>query len=169
MTLQAVLENDVHPAEEGVSAVIEGRLVRFDEARGYGFITPRQGGGDVFMHANEFLSERDLLKIGVLVEYQVTHGDRGLRATAVRALEATHTDLAHTSTPVRRAAVDEQTRAALAESVDDELCDALVTDQYLREVTDVIIAAVPSMTGQQIIDLRERMCEFSRGHGWIID
>jgi len=36
-----------------------GRIIRFDEIKGYGFISPSDGGEDIFVHANE-LADRGL-------------------------------------------------------------------------------------------------------------
>jgi CspA family cold shock protein len=157
MTAAVALDYRIRPAEKGVPAVTVGRLVRFDEARGYGFISPRQGGADVFMHANEFLSERELLKIGTLVEYEATRSERGLRATSARALEE---DLA---VPTVRLASSEEPQPSGQE------CAAITGEQFTREVTDVIITAAPMMTGQQIDELRHELAELARNHGWIAE
>ena len=34
-----------------------GKMLRFDEVRGYGFIVPDDGNEDVFVHANDLLEE----------------------------------------------------------------------------------------------------------------
>lgn len=134
-----------------------GRLVRFDEARGYGFITPQSGGSDVFMHANEFLSDKHLLRPGTLVEFETSEGQRGLRATAVRGVDE----------PLAAAVPASRTRTVRAE--DSAVCDALLTDDFLREVTDVIIERAPTATGQQIAQLRQGFTEVARSHGWVLD
>ena len=37
--------------------IVAGRVVRFDEIKGYGFIAPSDGGEDVCVHANEITVE----------------------------------------------------------------------------------------------------------------
>ncbi|MGC5016848.1 cold-shock protein [Streptosporangium sp. DT93] len=130
-----------------------GRLVRFDEARGYGFITPQSGGSDIFMHANEFLSDKQLLQPGTLVEYETSQSERGLRATAVRSVDE----------PVA-ASVNRPTRPESAGG-----CDAVLTDELLRRITDMIIERAPSTTGLQIAQLRQGFTDMARSQGWVLD
>ncbi|WP_143665283.1 cold-shock protein, partial [Streptomyces cacaoi] len=65
-----------------------GRVVRFDGARGYGFIAPEHGGEDVFLHANDLLVPESLVHAGVAVEFEIEDGDRGLKASSVRLSKA---------------------------------------------------------------------------------
>lgn len=66
-----------------------GTVVRFDEVKGYGFITPDDGGDDVFVHANE-LSNRDAgITCGTRVQFGVLDGGRGLKAYDVRVIDRT--------------------------------------------------------------------------------
>ena len=65
-----------------------GRILRFDDLRGYGFIVPDGGGEDVFVHANELLDDKSTFTPGTVVEFEVTEGERGLKAFAVRPVEA---------------------------------------------------------------------------------
>ncbi|GLY27958.1 hypothetical protein Kisp02_13230 [Kineosporia sp. NBRC 101731] len=64
-----------------------GKILRFDEIRGYGFIAPDSGGEDVFLHANALLAEKHQYQPGVPVEFDVIEGERGLKATAVRVVK----------------------------------------------------------------------------------
>lgn len=64
-----------------------GKILRFDEIRGYGFIAPDSGGEDVFLHANALLAEKHQYHPGVPVEFDVIEGERGLKATAVRVIK----------------------------------------------------------------------------------
>lgn len=60
-----------------------GRIKTYLEDRGFGFIIPDGGGGDIFFHITNVLGiehpERDML-----VEYQVTETPKGLNAVNVR-------------------------------------------------------------------------------------
>lgn len=64
-----------------------GTVAWFDEAKGYGFITPRDGGGDVFLHQRIVRLYRvnpAHLQVGVIVNFASEKGDRRRReATAL--------------------------------------------------------------------------------------
>ncbi len=62
----------------------EGTVKWFSQEKGYGFITPDDGGEDLFVHysAIEGTEFRDLEE-GEKVSYEVTEGRRGLQATNV--------------------------------------------------------------------------------------
>lgn len=51
---------------------LTGKVLRFDDTRGYGFIVPDGGGEDVFVHANELLDEKVSYGAGTPVEFEVT-------------------------------------------------------------------------------------------------
>lgn len=57
--------------------MVTGRVIRFDEVKGYGFITPSEGGEDVFVHANEITDRGLRVSAGTQVAFQVLEGDRG--------------------------------------------------------------------------------------------
>lgn len=62
-----------------------GRLTQWDDAKGYGFITPDDGGRDLFVHYTgiEGTGYRALSE-GQKVEYEATQGQKGPQATNVR-------------------------------------------------------------------------------------
>ena len=63
---------------------MEGKIAWFDSRRGYGFIEPADGGGDVFFsHAALEPDFGAALAAGDLVSYQVIDGRRGPEATGV--------------------------------------------------------------------------------------
>ncbi len=63
---------------------MEGKIAWFDSARGYGFIEPADGGGDIFFSSAALEPEfGGALEAGDAVSYQVIDGERGPEATRV--------------------------------------------------------------------------------------
>ncbi len=63
---------------------MEGTVKWFNSTKGFGFITPSDGGKDVFVHKND---APDSLRDGERVEYEVAAGDKGPKATNVRVVD----------------------------------------------------------------------------------
>jgi CspA family cold shock protein len=64
-----------------------GTVKWFDAAKGYGFITPEDGGKDLFVHHSEIQTDGyATLNDGQQVEYEVGEGQKGPCATKVVAL-----------------------------------------------------------------------------------
>jgi hypothetical protein len=40
-------------------------------------------------------------------------------------------------------------------------------DKFAQELTEVIIKGVPSVTGQQTVQLRKHLVDLARKHGWV--
>lgn len=68
-----------------MSDVLTGTVKWFNDAKGYGFITPTDGGKDVFAHANEIAGSgfRSLTE-GQTVEFVITQGRKGPQASDIR-------------------------------------------------------------------------------------
>ncbi|MFJ8000347.1 cold-shock protein [Streptomyces sp. NPDC096310] len=132
-----------------------GKIQRFDETRGYGFIIPNEGGDDVFMHANDLLDEKYLYQAGREVEFFVEMGDKGPKASEIRLVHPAAQrrpghDLAPDPVTYRTAEDGEPTAAALR-----------------GELTEALLEADGTLTADQIKRIRARVVELARTHGWI--
>ncbi|MFD0260560.1 cold-shock protein [Kitasatospora indigofera] len=137
--------------------MVTGRVVRYDSARGYGFIAPDHGGEDVFLHANDMLIPEAAVRSGLAVEFEVEDGDRGLKASSVR-LPA--------GAAAARPAATAGTAATVAGEDDDSLCDVLTAQEFRSEVTELLMECAPTLTGEQILQVRRGLLQFGRRHGW---
>jgi len=67
--------------------VPEGIVKWFDEKKGYGFIQPDDAGEDVFVHYSAIVMEGfRTLQEGQRVSFEVTQGEKGLKAANVSIL-----------------------------------------------------------------------------------
>jgi cold shock protein len=64
---------------------MKGKIARLTD-RGFGFITPDEGGKDLFFHARSLVDgvQYDSLKEGDVVSYDVEEGEKGLAAVNVK-------------------------------------------------------------------------------------
>ncbi|MEX1032578.1 MAG: cold-shock protein [Cellvibrionaceae bacterium] len=63
-----------------------GTVKWFNNAKGYGFILPDQGGEDLFVHYSSILMDGyKTLKAGQVVSFEVIKGGKGLHATNIKA------------------------------------------------------------------------------------
>ena len=61
-----------------MSDVLKGTVKWFNDAKGYGFISPEEGDKDLFVHMSSIEMEGfKTLKDGQEVEYEVGESDRG--------------------------------------------------------------------------------------------
>ena len=62
-----------------------GTVKFFNNAKGFGFITPDDGGKDVFVHKNDLIDE---IREGDKVSYDVAEGQKGLNAVEVKVISS---------------------------------------------------------------------------------
>jgi cold shock protein len=137
--------------------MITGKVVRFDEGRGYGFIAPDNGGDDVFVHASELTDKGVTVACGTRVQFNIVDGGRGLKAYDVQVIGD-----AAAAAPVTRPAAPP--REATGE---DEGCEVFSESEFTAKVTDLLLGAVPQLSGGQILELRKHLLQFARHNGWV--
>ncbi len=70
-----------------------GTVKWFNNAKGYGFILPDEGGEDLFAHYSAIQMEGyKTLKAGQLVAFDITKGDKGYHATNIISSDAEHAE-----------------------------------------------------------------------------
>jgi CspA family cold shock protein len=142
-----------------VFPVTTGKVLRFDEVRGYGFIAPDDGGEDVFVHANDLRDNKHLFRPGIKVAFEVEDGDRGLKAADVRLADGAPTARGLTRSAHRDAGPRDED--------DDALCDVLSHREFRHEVTEVLLQGAPTLTASQIVQVRQRLVELAQAHNWV--
>ncbi len=136
-----------------------GKVLRFDQVRGYGFIAPTGGGEDVFLHVNDLLDEKHLIVPGVIVEFDVEEGERGPKASSARIVKSGTTG----SGPRHPAPVTASFSGEDAEG----LCDVLSAKEFTQEITELLIEVEPTLTGAQIIQTRRQLTRLAQKYGWV--
>jgi CspA family cold shock protein len=139
----------------GVDVRATGKVVRFDEARGYGFIAPDNSGEDVFLHANDLEMEKRQAKPGARVTFEVEEGNRGKFATEVRL----STDAAPPD--------HQDSDGADALSPADDYFDVLTVEEFRHAVTEKLLHITPPLTAPQILSVRSSFEELARKQGLI--
>lgn len=136
-----------------------GKVIRFDEFKGYGFVAPDEGGEDVFIHVNDLDFDKRLLAPGVRVEYVAEEGDRGLKAAQVQIIDSPK--------PVTRAAVPAVVQDAETTEYDDVVCDVLSLHDFSTELTEGLLRANRVLTAEQILDIRQVVVRIAQSHKWL--
>ncbi|URM92383.1 cold shock domain-containing protein [Streptomyces sp. MRC013] len=130
-----------------------GKILRFDEVRGYGFIVPREGGEDVFMHANDLVDDKYLYQAGREVEFYLEMGDKGPKASEIRLVD--------------RPAARRAPAPGDPDDPDDDTLDVLTAAEFRTGLTEALIEADGTLTAAQLKRVRARVLEFARDHGWV--
>lgn len=50
---------------------------------------------------------------------------------------------------------------------DEQMCDVLSPAEFGQELTELLLSNVPSLTGQQVLDVRQSVLESAKKHGWV--
>lgn len=76
-----------------------GTVKWFNNAKGFGFILPEGGGGDIFAHYSAIdMDGYKTLKAGQRVQFETVNGPKGLHATSIQAADADQDIAVGTST-----------------------------------------------------------------------
>lgn len=119
-----------------------GTVKWFNNAKGYGFILPDEGGADLFAHYSAIqMGGYKTLKAGQPVEFEITEGPKGLQATDIQAaaqegfedhdyeMEAAHSNGASASS--EGAAATSENAVAAAENAVAAAENAAATSEVL--------------------------------------
>lgn len=68
----------------GVASADQGMVKWFDDTKRFGFITPDDGGADLFVHMSGIVGSAKTLTAGQRVSYEVNTGPKGLVANGVQ-------------------------------------------------------------------------------------
>ena len=127
----------------------------FDSSRGFGFLRPDDGGNDVFVHVNDADIDETLLREGRTFDFEITEGDRGPKAVDVRPTDAD----APISAPTPASRPGEQSS--------DFDVDVFSTRELTAELTELLLSTSPTLTADQIVNIRRRLLGFAKTHGWL--
>jgi CspA family cold shock protein len=50
---------------------------------------------------------------------------------------------------------------------DEQMCDVLSPAEFGQELTELLLSNVPSLTCQQLLDVRQSVLESAKKHGWV--
>jgi cold shock protein len=144
-----------------------GRVLQFDHARGYGFVTADDGGEDIFLHASVFDGDSEEITPGTRIEFKVMEGDRGRKAFAVRLIEDEPEPAPWPGPRPSPPSVTPSVLATVITEPDEEpTCDVLSAEEFRRELTEMLIGTVPDLTGQQVLQIRLSLLDLAKKHGW---
>jgi cold shock protein len=152
--------------------MVTGRVIRFDDIKGYGFIAPSDGGEDVFLHANELVDRGAGVSAGTRVEFRIVESDRGFKAYDVLVLDDEQLVQNAPVSAVRGPAVGNgsqpaEHQAAVLPPTDDEIFEVLPEREFTQQITDLLLVAAPELTGAVIVELRKHLMQFARKNGWV--
>jgi len=102
-----------------------GQVKWFNNAKGFGFILPDDGGADLFAHYSAInMDGYKTLKAGQLVTFDAVDGPKGLHAANIRAVKSASDDHVVLSDSVGEAELVEPPTSELANEPAEELEEA---------------------------------------------
>lgn len=137
-----------------------GKVLQFDQVRGYGFVAADDGGDDVFLHASAFDGDSSDLIPGIDLEFQIMASDRGRKAYSVHLGERAAV-VPEQFTPSRVVSV------AAASTDEEQMCDVLSHAEFTAALTELLLNVQPGLTGPQVLRVRSDMLDFATKHGWV--
>jgi CspA family cold shock protein len=157
---------------KSVVVMVTGKVIRFDEIKGYGFIRPDDGGEDVFVHANDLLDRGTRISVGAQVEFDLVESERGPKACDVRfpggqpAGQMGSVWAATSAGPGPGQDAGGQDFGA-GSPADDEMCEVFPQEEFLRQVTELLLESAPQLPGSVIVEVRGSLLQFARKNGWV--
>ena len=90
-----------------------GKVKWFNNAKGYGFICPTEGGEDIFVHFSSIeMDGYKTLKAGQEVFYEINKGPKGLHALTIKATgDSDESQEAHQTTATEAESVEQKESA----------------------------------------------------------
>jgi cold shock protein len=153
-----------------------GKIAVFDAVKGCGLIAPDDGGSRVFVHAEEFGGDQDL-GTGTPVRFSSIQGARGLRAYNVAILNGSSRQRRgpqvrvepHNGCTVER---NNDCSSGTITTHEEEQClshefQLLSRNEYLTEITDILISIAPDITARQILKIRIELARRAARRSWI--
>jgi cold shock protein len=136
-----------------------GKVLQFDQVRGYGFVAADDGGDDLFLHASAFDGDSSELVPGTDLEFQIMASDRGRKAYGVR-LGGAKSVVPEQFSPVRVV-------AAVPLMEEEPMCDVLSQAEFTAELTELLLGTEPGLTGPQILRVRQGVLALATKRGWV--
>ncbi|MCP2263029.1 cold-shock protein [Promicromonospora thailandica] len=146
--------------------MVQGKVIRFDEVRGYGFVAPDTGGDDVFIHVNDLEFDKRHLAVGAVVDFTVEDGDRGLKASTVTLVAPAPVLAGVGASPGALGGVP-TFLPPLPDAAARPAGEAPSERELAAEVTEVLLAGVPTLTAEQVLAARGVFVAVARSHGWV--
>ena len=123
--------------------MVTGEVLKYYPDKGFGFIKPDSGGGDVLIHVKDLApgQDRSRLHPGASVSFEPVQTDKGVRGTDVRFIARS-----------RR-------MPAFSPLLSSGECDVLTPDQFDQELRGLLLDGTSG--------LREALARMARDHGWV--